>query len=264
MTARTLGRLIAILAIGFVSQPLDAQIPEKFENLQVLPKDIHRDTLTQIMRGFTMALGVRCQFCHVERTPAAGAPAAAPGGGGGGGGGGLNFDFHKDDRDNKIKARAMLRMVDSINTRFLASLPNRDTPATDVNCLTCHRGLSKPTAIETVLLATTERSGVDSAIARYRVLRNDMASGRYNFTEQPVSEVARRLSAQGKHADAIKLMEMLQEFYPNSVNIDFGIAELYIAAGNRDAAVARYRAVLAKNPNDRRAQQALQRLGVQP
>ena len=91
-----------------------------------------------------------------------------------------------------------------------------------------------------------------------------MAAGRYNFTEQPVSEVARRLSGQGKHAEAIKLLEMVQEFYPNSVNIDLQIAEAHVAAGNRDQGIARYRAVLAKNPNDRRAQQALQRLGVQP
>jgi hypothetical protein len=261
MAAHIFRRSVAVLVLtGAVAVPLAAQmqIPEKFENLQVLPKDIHRDTLTQIMRGFTMSLGVRCQFCHVERAPAAGAP------GGGGGGGGMNFDFAKDDKDNKKIARHMVRMVDSINNKFLASIPNRDNPPTNINCLTCHRGVMKPTTIETVLMSTTERSGVDSAIARYRVLRNDMASGRYNFTEMPVTEVARRLSAQGKHADAVKLLEMLQEFYPNSVNVDLQIAETHIAAGNRDQGIARYRAVLAKNPNDRRAQQALQRLGVQP
>lgn len=262
MAGRSLVRLI-LAACGAVSlaTPAAAQmvIPDKFENLQVLPKEIHRDTLVQIMRGFTMSLGVRCNYCHVEK-----AAAGAPAGGGGGGGGGGQFDFHKDDRDNKLKTRAMIRMVDSINTRFLANLPNRDAPPTDVNCLTCHRGANKPTTIESVLLNVTERSGVDSAIARYRTLRNDMASGRYNFSEQPVSEVARRLSTQGKHADAIKLLEMLQEFYPNSVNVDVQIAETHVAAGNRDQAIARYRAVLAKNPNDRRAQQALQRLGVQP
>jgi hypothetical protein len=250
MAGRRVGRLILVCGAVSLATPASAQmqIPDKFENLQVLPKDIHRDTLVQIMRGFAMSLGVRCTYCHVEK------PGGAPG----------QFDFHKDDRDNKLKARAMLRMTDSINTRFLATLPNRDTPPTNVNCLTCHRGVNKPTTIESVLLNVMERSGIDSAIARYRTLRNDMASGRYNFSEQPVSEVARGLSAQGKHADAIKLLEMLQEFYPNSVNVDFQIAETHAAAGNRDQAIARYRAVLAKNPNDRRAQQALQRLGVQP
>ncbi|MEX2153676.1 MAG: c-type cytochrome [Gemmatimonadaceae bacterium] len=255
MTVRTLCRLVAVVLAITVVQPLSAQFPQKFENLQVFPKDIHPDTLNRIMRGFTMALSVRCQFCHVERE---GAPA------GGGSGGGLNFDFFKDDKDNKKIARLMLRMADSINTRFLASIPNRDDPPTNVTCMTCHRGLSTPGTIETVLLRTTARAGVDSAIARYRVLRNEMATGRYNFTEQPVSEVARSLAQQGRHADAVKLLEMLQEFYPNSVNIDYQIAELHLAGGNRDQGIARLRAVLAKNPNDRRAQQRLQQLGVQP
>jgi hypothetical protein len=258
MTARSLFRSIVLVAAA-ATQPLSAQIPDRFENLQVFPKDIPRDTLVAIMRGFTMSLGVRCEFCHVERQPSA---AAAPGGGGGGGG--LNFDFWKDDKDHKKQARAMLRMVDSINTRFLASLPVRDDPPTNVNCLTCHRGLPKPTTIEAVLVGTTSRVGVDSAIARYRMLRNDIASGKYNFGEQPVSEVARRLAAEGKYDDAIKLLQMNQEFYPNSANIDFQLAETYIAKGDRDQGIARLRAMITKNPNDRRARARLQQLGVQP
>jgi tetratricopeptide (TPR) repeat protein len=254
MAVRTGVRFVAVAAASLIAASAGAQIPQTFENLQVLPKNISRDTLTQIMRGFTQSLGVRCEYCHVPRDGAASQP----------GGPGLNLLFASDDRDNKKKAREMMRMTDSINTRFLASLPARDVPSTDVTCITCHRGLNKPMMIENVLLATTASSGVDSAIARYRTLRNDMALGRYNFGEGPVTEVSRQLSAQGKHADAIKLMEMLQEFYPNSANIDFAIGAFQESAGNRDAAIARYRALLAKNPNDRRAQQALQRLGVTP
>ena len=66
------------------------------ENLQVLRKDMPRDSVTMIMRSFTAALGVRCEYCHTEReggapmnvavapggAPAGGAPAAgAPAGG---------------------------------------------------------------------------------------------------------------------------------------------------------------------------------------
>jgi hypothetical protein len=257
MAARlTLRSTAAVVVLAAFTQPVAAQIPQRFENLRVLPKDIPRDTLVAIMRGFTAALGVRCTFCHVERDAQAG---GAPGGGGG-----LNLNFASDERPNKRTARLMLGMVDSINTRYLASIPDRDQPATNVTCMTCHRGLSKPGNIETVLMTTSAQLGADSAIARYRALRNDMAAGRYDFREQPVSDVAQRLSAQGKHDDAIKLLLMNQEFYPNSANIDFQLAEAYIAKGDRDAGIARLRAVLAKNPNDRRAQQRLTQLGVQP
>jgi hypothetical protein len=263
--SRLIAVAAAVVACAAIPRPASAQIPQRFENLQVLPKDIPRDTLVSIMRGFTFALGVRCTYCHVERAGAAAAPApGAGGGGGGGGGGGLNLNFASDSLTHKRQARAMLRMADSINTRFLAALPERDNPPTSVTCMTCHRGLSKPGNIETVLVNTTTRLGADSAVARYRVLRNDMAAGRYDFREGPVSDVAARLSGQGKHDEAIKLLQMNQEFHPNSVNIDLQLAEVYIAKGDRDAGIARLRAVLAKNPNDRRAQQRLQQLGVQP
>ena len=56
--------LLAVLSSGAGACPAAAQIPEKFVNLQVLPKDLARDSLVQIMRGFSFALGVRCQHCH--------------------------------------------------------------------------------------------------------------------------------------------------------------------------------------------------------
>ena len=257
MAGRTSVILVVAATLVVHAQPLAAQGgqggPPPLQNLKYFPKDITRDSLTQIMRGFAMALGVRCEFCHAMREGATPQPGQNP-----------PLNYASDEKENKVIARYMLQMVDSINTKLLPGIPNRDTPATNVGCVTCHRGVMKPTTIEAVLMSTTSEMGVDTAIARYRMLRNDMASGRYNFTEQPVIEVSRKLGAAGRHAEGIKLLTMVQEFYPNSVNVDFEIATLENASGNKDAAIARLRAILAKNPNDRRAQQALQRLGVQP
>jgi len=41
----------------------NAQIPDKFENLQVFPKEISKQDLIGNMKSFAMGLGVRCQFC---------------------------------------------------------------------------------------------------------------------------------------------------------------------------------------------------------
>lgn len=255
MAVRTSAVLVVAATMAVTAAPVSAQGgPPPLQNLQYFPKDIARDSLTQIMRGFAMSLGVRCEFCHAMRE---GAPPPQPGQN-------PQLNYASDEKDNKKIARYMLRMTDSINHKLLPGIPNRDNPPTTIGCVTCHRGVMKPTTIEAVLMSTTGEMGVDTAIARYRMLRDDMAAGRYNFSEQPVIEVSRKLGAAGKHADGIKLLEMLHEFYPNSQQIDFEIAALQLASGNRDGAIARYRAVLQKNPNDRRAQQALQRLGVQP
>lgn len=159
----------------------------------------------------------------------------------------------------------MLKMVDSINTVFLASVPTRDLAfPISVNCYTCHRGVARPMTIDAVLATTIEKSGVDSAISRYRALRTDVAAGRYNFTEQPVTLAAQRLAAAGKHDDALKLLQMNLEYNPASANIDYEIADLLITKGDKDAGIARLRAILVKNPNDRRARTRLTQLGVQP
>ena len=248
-------RRIAVAGL-LVASPLGAQQPPP-QNLQVLPKDIPRPELTAIMRGFTQSLGVRCEYCHALRdgvTPVPGEPIQIN-----------QLNLPSDANPRKNKARFMLRMTDSLNRIVLAGMPDRRDPPVNVNCMTCHRQNPVPTTIEAVIADVHGKSGIDSAIARYRALRgSDLASGKYNFGEQPVGEAARRLGEQGKHADAIKLLEMAQEFFPNSVNIDLQIAELQAASGNRDAAITRLRAILTKNPNDQRALGALRRLGVQP
>ena len=239
---------LLILVSGF-AHTVSAQIPAKFENLQYFAKDISRDTLINTMRGFSFALGVRCQYCHA-------------------GGDGISFvgvEFKSDEKPAKRKARYMLRMADSINDRLLAALPDRSNPPVRVGCVTCHRGLSKPATLASTLTETIETKGTDSAVAQYRRLRqNTMTLGKFDFGEWSMNELARVLSERGKTAEAIAMLELNQEFYPQSSAIDFMIGELHRQRGERDKAITRYRAVLQKEPNNAQARRRLTELGVEP
>jgi len=242
--------VIAAVGAAVVSaQDVQAQIPEKFQNLQVFPAGITRDSLVQIMRGFSFALGVRCQHCHA-------------------GGDGVSFAgvaFDSDEKPAKRKARFMLRMVDSLNRIVLAALPDRSDPPVVVQCVTCHRGLVRPTTLESVLLKTIEQSGVDSAIKQYRGLRERVAiNGYYDFTEWRINELARHLVLGGKIPEAIAILEMNAEFNPRSVTIPFEVGELYRRQGDRDKAIAAYQRVLQLQPNNPQARQRLTELGVRP
>ena len=236
---RTLPLALALLAAAALAapRPAAAQIPERFENLQVLPKDIPRDSLLQIMRGFSMSLGVRCQYCHVQRTGADGRE---------------SFDFKADDKDTKEKARFMIRMVRNLNGEVLPQVPHRRQPPVAVGCVTCHRGLPVPTTLDRILTAAVDSGGAPAAIARYRELRTEpnLASGRYDFSETTVNELARRLAAQGKTAEATALLEMNGEFYPRSAQVDFQLGEVYRQRGERDKALVRYRMAQEKDPNN--------------
>ena len=213
-------------------------------NLQVLPKDLPRDSVTRIMRGFSLALGVRCAYCHVpDRDAAPGGPE--------------RLDFASDDKVEKRTARLMLRMVDSLNGTFFASLPRRGDPPVRLDCVTCHRGSPLPRTLGSVLALAVEREGVDSAVARYRALRGDAASGRYDFGELTVNDLARSLTASGKTGEALTLLRMNQEYFPNSAAVDLLLADAHLARGERDSAVARLRVALVKEPNNQQARRRL-------
>ncbi|MDF2772891.1 MAG: photosynthetic reaction centre cytochrome c subunit [Geminicoccaceae bacterium] len=246
-----LRRAVVFLSVGAVvlaARPAEGQgggQQQPYENLKYFPKDISRDSLFTIMQGFGYALGVNCQYCHVQEQQANGRPRLRPG---------------PDDKRAKRTARFMLHMVDTINRVTLVALPERSQPAVQVNCVTCHRGSPIPGTIETVLVEAVDQFGADSAIARYRRLRENMVSGRFDFSEVPVNAVARSIAGRGKADVAIALLTMNQELNPNSADIDFLLGDIYEKQGNKDKAITHYEAVLTKRPNDPRARQRLTNL----
>jgi len=97
-------------------------------NLKVLPVNISHDELIAMMRGFTRALGTRCDHCH-----AAGAP---------GPDGREQLDFPSDAKPEKNTARTMIKMVRTINGDYISKVSEKlDNPVT---CGTCHRGHTEP------------------------------------------------------------------------------------------------------------------------
>jgi hypothetical protein len=102
-------------------------------NLQVLPKDWTRQQVVQVMQAFNMALGVRCNHCHVEM---AGAQPNAEGN--------IPIDAAPDDKQTKKTARVMMRMVQQINETFSGQLGKPAAEVVRVQCVTCHRGSAIP------------------------------------------------------------------------------------------------------------------------
>lgn len=220
----------------------------KAKNLEFFPKDIGRQQLVQRMREFSLALGVRCTHCHVGKDT-----------------GSLDdMVFDSDEKPAKQTARAMLRMVDELNTVTLAKLPSRAEPRVVVECATCHRGVEVPKSLQTTLFEIVQTQGAAAAVAKYRELRADAVMGRYNFGEWEINELARRLTEAGKVEAAIAMLEMNGEFYPAAAEIDLFIAERYRTLGDRDKAVQRYRAALAKAPQNEMAKQRLAELEKPP
>ncbi len=107
------------LAIGLAAQaqqsqsaPSEKAAAQQFKNIQVL-KDVPASQLIPGMQYITTALGVKCDYCHVQD------------------------NFASDDKRPKQTARQMMTMLFAINNNNFGGRP-------EVSCFTCHQGHSEP------------------------------------------------------------------------------------------------------------------------
>ena len=187
------GRILLLAALLVLLGSTDGlaqrwQWPEKGENLKVLPEDIGPDELSTIMRGFTRALGVRCEHCHDDTN-----------------GNRLSeIDFPADTKETKEIARIMLKMVRRINDDELSELDEDRPERVQVTCVTCHRGVALPRMLGDVLAEVNAEEGTEAAIAKYRELREQYYGGfSYDFGERSLLRLAERLLKQDKPDDAV-------------------------------------------------------------
>lgn len=123
-----IGTFYAFTGNSKVYQAVDNGQPV-WQNLKVLPQNISKDSLHNLMKGYTLALGVKCNFCHAtsKTNP-------------------QELDFADDSKIEKQIARGMIKMTDDINKVYF--LPHKRDPKPtqtyDVSCITCHRGTTNP------------------------------------------------------------------------------------------------------------------------
>ena len=122
--------VLAVLACFAVS--LSAFMPKqaddkKFKNLKVLPKDISKEQLDDVMDNFKMALGVKCGHCHapMQDNP-------------------RKMDFASDAKPEKETAREMMRMTAKINKKYFHNAMKEGKTITKIACVTCHNGKTEP------------------------------------------------------------------------------------------------------------------------
>lgn len=101
----------------------------KWKNLKVLPKDISKDSLEHLMKGYAIALSVDCNHCHAPQKDNP-----------------KKLDFASDDKIEKEIARGMIQMTNDLNKNYFQPHFPDPKPAQVyvVNCVMCHRGAVNP------------------------------------------------------------------------------------------------------------------------
>lgn len=240
LAASRLGLFTVLLAL---SSALPAQIPDKFTNLQALPKEIPKSELVGIMRKYAGDLGVRCGFCHVG-----GDPNTLQG-----------VNFASDDSEKKKTARLMIRMVQSINQDQLTKLGKKPSP--QVSCITCHRRNSDPRTIDALLSDSIKKDGTEAAIAMYNKLKaENYGNGKYDFSDLPLNVVGESLLDSGKIKEATAVLELDAELNPQSDWGRYLLGVAHATGGEKEKARADFQKVLELNPKNAMAKKRLEDL----
>ena len=247
----------ALVAIGLAALPalLTAQAPGRWPpdslvNTKVIPRNTPVIQVVGMMRNFTFALGVRCQFCHVGEE---GMPLE-------------RFDFAKDEKRTKLVARQMMLMVQEINRR-LDTLPEHEHAGSplQVTCTTCHRGVSRPVPLETLIQTTATAAGADSATRLYRALRERYyGRGSYDFGEPTLSIAAFRLGREGRFDEAFALLRLNEELFPNSSAMSVFRGNINLMRGDTTAAAIAFREAVRRDSTNEEAKGRLRAIGRAP
>ncbi len=205
------------------------------ENLKVLPENTTPEQLRTTMKSFAMALGLRCNNCHVGEP---GKPLQT-------------YDFASDEKKLKKKARVMLKMVKNINGEQLAKLDEIEKNArVEVKCMTCHRGQQKPELIQEVLAEELEKSDINGVIKKYSQLRKQYyGSHTFDFGELVLPMFSGDYLKGSKSIEnRVVLLETNKEYFPESYYGILSLATAYHKSGDKENAKIEYENALKLNP----------------
>ena len=241
-------RLLPTLFVLMATAPALAQAPaggapaqEEPKNLKVLPKDWTRAQVVAVMQNFNAALGVGCDYCHVQNQ-------------------GTPPDFASDDKPEKEAARAMMGITREANASLATGLGKPAAELTRIGCITCHRGVPEPKQIGEILVGNLRREGLCS-----RARRNTTSSRRSTTAPRPTT------SASGTDRDgatlvpartdeAIQFLQMNLDLFPRSARTYVALAGAQTAKKDTAGAIASLEKALEIEPNNAAARRTLDQL----
>jgi hypothetical protein len=224
--------------------PAAAQMPTP-KNLQFFPQDMTGQQILPIMQNFNAALGVNCTYCHNSEPPV-----DRPGN-----------DFASDEKDTKKRARVMLAMARDVNMKLGSQLGKPATEVTQVQCVTCHRGVAIPKQLAAIMIETASKEGIGKALQQYQDLRKQYyGSQAYDFTDTSLFTAANQSLMAMKPDDAIAFAQLNVAFNSSSARSYQVMAQAYQRKNEKDRAIQSLEKAVEIDPMNQGLKNQLQQL----
>jgi hypothetical protein len=242
IVALGMSTLVASAVGAQTAPPAPAQpAPPPMTNLQIYPKETPRAEIIATMQGFTQALGVQCTYCHVGQAP--------------------QFDFAPDTKPAKNVARKMILMSREITAKLPEVTGKPAAEVTRLRCATCHRGVAIPKLLPDIVTEAITRSGSAAAIQQYRDLRKQYYGAQaYDFSEGALVSVGQQLNNANKPDDALALLQVNAEFYPNSATTYGMMGQAFMKKNDKDNAIKNLEKAVQLDPNNQALKRQLEQI----
>jgi hypothetical protein len=215
------------------------------KNLQFFPKDMTAQQIVPIMQNFNAALGVNCTYCHNSEPPIDNP----------------KNDFASDEKETKKRARVMLVLARDANMKLQSELGKPAAELTQVQCITCHRGVAIPKQLTAIVMETAGKEGVAKALQQYQDLRKQYYGAQaYDFTDATLFNAANQSLTANKPDDAIAFAQLNLAFHANSARSYQVLAQAYQRKNDKDKAIQSLEKAVQLDPMNQGFKNQLQQL----
>ena len=119
--------IVGLVLFVFIGIAASKPAGNKERNLKVLPKDISDADLDSVMKVYSKALNVDCDFCHAENKAK------------------TDIDYASDDKPEKEITRIMMKLTAAVNKDYFDyTIVYKAGETMAVSCYTCHDGFPRP------------------------------------------------------------------------------------------------------------------------
>ena len=130
-----------------------------------------------------------------------------------------------------------------------------DKMLSEVEAVAAHQPIGQ------VLMRTIQEKDVDAAVQEYRDLKATQPKA-YDFSENELIGLGYTLLQTKRITDAIAILKLSVEVYPQSYNTWDSLAEAYMDHGDKELAMQNYRKSLELNPKNTNAMEKLKQLSA--
>ncbi len=122
--------------------------------------------------------------------------------------------------------------------------------------------LASSKAVSDILFETFAQKGADAAIQKYRELKSAHSIG-MDFTEDDLNTLGYGLLVPERNKDAIKILKVNVEPYPQSAKVYASLGEAYMEDGDKKLAIRNFEKSLKLDAKNRDAIDNMQQLQAQ-